>query len=462
MSTSIYITEAEDPPCGLAISLSPGGGGSAATLSFLLVAWDDPDEKDISLARFSKSLEEAQTNNPDSVWGGTTQTFISRISKSIELNDIATISWTAPRRKPHHYALYYQAAASYDLTKVGIKILPSGSMVNGNIPGYATSLALPARAAAATYYTARTHTWIAPCAIDTVNHYIDLRGNWMGYFENGTSSIYEAQTVTTRLVTAKALYFDRGGEYTRLTLSAGPTAGITYASIVVPSSGLFCPWDSGGGVGIEQIILSPTQDIEHQPRDLSVLDLNGLPVARSFTQDNLDEAMIIRAPYTSVVVKPSAQTSAISGGAIYWLHKWRRWRRPVEVRVYESDTTIVHGTDRWRGVIADVNEYQIPGAQDKDEVQVTFRAHKFRPSYYDFGGWPVIAVTAGAATCVINGPYDPRLVAGARVWIAKSTGNDGLYVISSVSTGTNQHTLTFTTNLASSTDDGFVLLEDML
>lgn len=454
MSNYTYLIEADDPPVGLAITLSPGGGGSAATLSFLLVAWDDPDEKDASLARFAMS---PIAGNSLKQWAGT-MSYVSRISKSIELNDLATITWTPPRRRPHHYALYYQAAASYDLSDLGIKILPS-TLVNGNISGATNTLTLPARAAAATYYTARACSWFVPCGIDTGNHYINVRGNWLGYFKVNTSTILEEQSATARTVTAKALYYDAGGEYTQLTVSAGPTAGIAFAKIAISSAGLFCPGSAGAATN--SVLFSPTRDIDHQARDHSAIDISGNSVTRSYLNNCPDDMLTIHADYTAVLVAPGGVTPRIEGGALYQMQKWRRWNRELALVVAENDSTIPTGADRWRGTIADTNDYQMPGAQDKDEIAITFKPTHFYPGYYDYGGWTIIAVTAGAATCEITGPLDSRLVAGARVWIVNSTGNNGLYVIASVAASANSHILTFTTLLASSTDDGYLVLEDM-
>lgn len=452
-----YLTPAADPPCGLAISLTPGGGGSAATLSFLLVAWDDPDEKDITLARF---YAQPATGNSLGGWGGGARTHYSRISKSIELNDIATITWTAPRRKPHHYALYYQAAASYDISNTGVKILPN-TLVNGEIAGTATSLTLPARAAATTYYTGRDWIWFAPCDIDTVNHYMDVRGNWMGYFDpDGGTFLLEKQTGTTRQVSAKALYYFRGGEYTRFTVAAGPTAGTDYAAISVPSTGLFCPTSIAASQC--QILFSPTLDIVHQSRESSTLDISGNVVSRSYINNSPDTMLQISIAYTDIFALPHlASPSRLDGGALYQLAKWKRWGCELDYIVNESTYATPHGTDRWRCVIEDVNDYQQPDMVDKDSIMLTLRASHFYPAYYDYGGWLITSVTAGAATCVIKGPLDKRLVAGARVWIINSTGNDGLWVISGVTAGTNSHTLTFTTNILDSTDDGYVTMADM-
>lgn len=454
MAVYTYLQQSDDPATGLACTVSPGGGGSAATLSFLLVAWDDPDEKDINLARFAINIT---SGNSGKSWADA-GAHVASISKSVELNDLVTITWTPPRRRPHHYALYYQAAASYSLANPGIKILPS-TLYQGEIPGYARTLTLPARAAAATYYTARTWTWVVPCAIDTTNHYIDIRGNWMGYFKTGTSVVYEGQTITNRQVDAKALYYDRGGEYTRLTVAAGPTVGTTYVSINVPSSGLFCPVSYSAAQ--TSVIFSPTRDMEHQSREMTAMDITGNTVQRSYMNNSPDTMIELYIDYTAVVVSPSAATPRLDGGALYQLAKWRRWGRELDLIISESDSSIPHGCDRWRVTIEDINDYQIPGVKDKDEIKLILRPNAFYPAYYDYGGWLVTDVTAGAATCVITGPYDRRLVAGAKVWIMNSTGNDGLYVISSVSIGTNSHTLTFTTALADSTDNGYLVLEDM-
>lgn len=136
MSNNIIIYRFTDAPFAIqATAAGAAGSWAAETYSFLLVAWDSADETDDEYARcVNWGAQLSSGVIYPSVYNGLVVT----------ANQTVTLTWTAPRRRPHHYAVYVQTAATYGFEDNGSKILPAAAnRVNGDIPGWATSVVLP-------------------------------------------------------------------------------------------------------------------------------------------------------------------------------------------------------------------------------------------------------------------------------------------------------------------------------
>lgn len=460
MANYVYLIEATDAPCGLTMTSTghTGAGPATTNYSFLLVAWDDPEEKDLSRARFVNHTPYF----PAPYGSGTgTLTAICKYEnlayvKAGTTNDTVTASWTPPRRAPHHYSFYRQVAGTYTLTTLGNKVKPlSTTLKNGDIPGNATSATLATSAIDFTSVGTISHTYYARVAdLDTTNHIAYLMGNHLGTIKAAGGTITEFPSTIARTTSAATLSWGQGsgggGERTKVTLTAGPTAAQTYFLI---TGGQFYALSVTPQTSV---LLDPTIWLETQARELTVPDLNGRMLKRSILNTAVDDVITIKAPYTGMNIYAPGGAPALDGGALYQLQKWRKDAQLLWL-VVVMDTDWVCGPGQWTVTIKDVNEYQLPEISDFEAVQIDLKPESYLPATYDYGYANIVAVTAGAATVGIQGPADPRMVPGARVWIAGSTGNDGLWVILSVTKAANNHVMTMTKNMLDSTADGMVI-----
>jgi len=93
------------------------GSWTANTYSFLVAAWYYDDETDTEYAGWSNGIQ-ANWNNV-----------------SVGNNEIVHINWTQAGKRPHHYSVYFQQAAAYDLTDPGTKVAEiDGSLSSADIP----------------------------------------------------------------------------------------------------------------------------------------------------------------------------------------------------------------------------------------------------------------------------------------------------------------------------------------
>lgn len=456
MSNYLSVHMLEDAPCGLICTASGGSGGSTQSVSLLLVAWDDPEEKDVTLARYINKLYSGAAfgGGPSyySIYEGLTY------RSGGASDDTISLSWTPPRRRPHHYAVYIQtAAATWDDAALGNKILPATGTVNGNIPGYATS-------ASFANITARHANLICGAEFgseDVTNHYMYPQGNLCGLIDpNPGTTILEYPGGTSRTCTAAKLMFSDYGERTRLTLNAGPNTG--QGGVILNGGVIYSLAASHAQV----VSLSLITGFDHTPRDTMTRDLNGRPIARSFLDNAHDDSITVSVPYTGISLACGDLVTSpdTTGGGLIVLNKWRKWRIPVRLYVIDSPSALdialgtepALGADMWIGYIEDVNDYQLPYISSFDEVQVRFRLTRQYSREHDFGGRDITNIDIATKTWTISGTPSTWMIAGNRMWVQGTTDNDGVYVISSVTASVNSVAIVTTTAPVSTTADGAV------
>ncbi|HYE70570.1 MAG TPA: hypothetical protein VD932_03500, partial [Aquabacterium sp.] len=247
-----------------------GSGWSGAALSLLVAAWDG-DEADLDNLRALNWYRSGYGIND--VESYATESALS--NQTPTTTNTVTLSWSGPRRQPHHYSAYRMAGAAFlsDGTGLAQKILPSGA---GEIAGNLLTASFASGAAV-------TERRLVPVLlVDGTTGAIDIPGNRTHSFLAGTSQV----TLTSvpgwadgaKTVSAVTLTHTVNGEVTRLTLT-GWGGGVT-------SSGGTCQYDLGPlclntSLWRPSLTFSLEYDLALSPRTQTGRDFNGRMVRLS-------------------------------------------------------------------------------------------------------------------------------------------------------------------------------------
>lgn len=408
----------DDAPFALKATLTATGGSwPTATYSFLLIAWDDPQEQDPEQARF--------LNN---AWGVTPATasglgpaVIDGVTTGAGDNDIVTISWTPPRRRPDHYALYVQQAATYDLTNPGTRLTPEGTTQNGYIPGWATSVALTAKTNFLETRSARIKT------INTNTSYV-VYGNHALYLYQGASvNAYDGDGgsgVTAHTLDGgfPDLAIDTGGADTITTAYEGATRST--ANWLQYELGLF-KLETGTGLSLNAgVRLSLLTDMQAETRQSQGRDYNGRNVPLAYTTDDEITKIVFQCTHGGIAqIVSGAWTESSAAAGLATLHRWRRNRIPLLFTITTSGSQ--SNLNIARGVIQDINEWGHSHVQGNQRIEITVDIDR---TYNSFQSAPlkryaISAVQTSPGRFTIDGDHRKDFPEGAKLFVRGSTGN---------------------------------------
>lgn len=447
MAGSLLLYPNFDGPYAVYATTTATGGSWAASTAyaFIIIAWDDPLEQDWNLARFL-------CNVPDPAGGvtiggafGATAT----ITTGAGNDDIVNLNWQAPRRLPHHYTVYYQAASSFSYSTLATKIQPSsGTTQNGEIPGWATS-------AVFANSTAVSETRSVAIRATSANAYYDLDGNI-------AISLYSGQTYVPRPAGGVPTFnddpnvlFAANGERTRAyeTSTAVGQSFIEYAHgpIMLQGIGHSSPW----------VQLTLVTGLETQFREKQAAAFDGRPLELSYI--NGSDIIALAAEFTHGGIgfysTGAALATSTRAEALAFLDKCRRLAIPLALEYLPTSTEVYSG-QRFYVTIEEINERGYTQIQANDRIRITFKV--WRTDNYRTAPAPLVvtAVSTGSKYFQVAGDKRYLFPAGTRIEIIRSTGNDGLYGVASTALSGGNTRITVTNPFGDSTADGYIRIWD--
>lgn len=422
MANYLDIRPAADGPACLQLTQSDtaGGGIANADHTLLLLAWDSEEETDINYARCIHGPSPFGDSPLTDCWATITTT---------GTNDTITATWTAPKRKPHHYTMYRIAGTSYTRgTSAVSKILPIASeRVEGNIPGYATS---------ATFYSITSTAEIRDVEIDSVDAVNDtytVRGNYILSAYNGAIVNQNDGGGNQTIDAVPTLTYGPNGVQTVISVSTAVNTSATRLRII--TSNIIWPAST---YSIFKVTISPTTDFALTPIDRTTPDINGRRVKRSLLNNTPFATADIAGVYGQTSISWSGNNQALSGtmaqgAGVYQLHEWAKGNIPVEV-VATSDTDVVRAYELLSGYILPANDTGLRNTHNNSDIRFTLLVDGYRDSnnhfvWYDIAG----SDNTAADSFDITGDYTSVFYAGRLFYVRDSASNtnDGLYAVSS-------------------------------
>lgn len=441
-----------DAPFGLYAQLTATGGSwPTGDHAVLLVAWDDPREEDWTCARLINA-EPFSFIGKD--FGGLNQVLSSTgFTTGAGDNDIVTLNWKAPRRRPHHYTAYLQTGSTtFNTASVALKIRPSSGATQGlEIPGYATS-AVFANA------TSRIETRVAAIHGTSINSYYEIEGNHGLHLFNGAS--YTVRPVGGLMTTNgnPAGRFVGNEERTRVSESA--TTGNQTHLEYVHGLGI---WQLADQVTeLIAITISIATGLEVTYRDKHSTAFDGQNVEIAYINNADIERVTFECTHgglSSIVTGYYAQTDAAA--SLRKLHKLRTLAIPVLLIYQEAASTEIYSPVIYSGTIERINELGYSHIQDNQRIQFDLKIDRVYTQSSQHAAYAIVTATVAGSSLVIVGDHTAEFIDGTKLEIIGSTGNDGLYAVSSSQITGSTSTQIFLYNpLLDGADDGHIRIWD--
>lgn len=398
------------------------GSGSGTARSYRIMAWDTPEEIDLQNARWADTKSESENHVYTTV----------------------TFNWTPPKRKPHHYSIYMVAAATIGGSSVVNKILPASGLVNGNIPGYATTCTI---ASPGTGITEARNIPVDAVNVGTKTY--TLRGDWTGLLYVAAGVTPDGGAPTT--VTALDLTWTEQGVCTEVTTTAAPGGAETFLTITL---GLMTT-NSASNIAV---IMYPTQSLSIEPRERLTRDMNGYDVPVSLLNVCPISGIEALVPHGSFTYTGGLAGTASAAAALYRLNQWHKNRNMISI-FCETDSDVVRfpGEFPYRGYIDFVDSLGLRGF-DTGPIRVRIRVNEFFDST-DYQGYYVITAASTANdTFTISGDYTKIFRENVKFNVVDSTSNDGFYAVESRVYSGGNTVITITGEVPSNTGDGSIHL----
>ena len=447
---TLEITPNFDAPFACSAATAGSGGSWAADASdpgysFLIVAWDDPREEDWHRARFRNRTMFG------TIGGGPYYSMVNDVQTAA--NDIVTLYWTPPRRRPHHYTVYFQSSvASFAFSTRGKKIRPSSGTTQAlEIPGWATS-------AVFANGTEVTENRIAIIRSTVTNTYYEVAGNHAISLGNGNNyNIYPAASAATWNDTPQVLF--SGNEERTRGIEGSTTAAQTHLSYVHGPIYL-----QSAVASSSTLTLSLLTDMPIVRRESIGTDFTGRAVELAYVNDCDPQTITLECTMggTSIGVVDAWATGA-RAEAFALLHKYRRFKIPLCIKYTAAGTEMYSGL-AYYGIIEDVSPVGYTNVQSDVRIRIQFKVESVEYELNDRPAYAINTATVGSGgtkTITINGDHQAEFITGTKFEIVGSTGNDGMYVCSSNSDITAGVTGVYVyPAIVDGTDDGYIRIWD--
>lgn len=438
MSQYLTIQQAFDAAAALVggTAVSPAGNWTSGTAyTLLLVAWDDPDEIDITRARC--------INGPSPVTSSRMYDSVVTVTPGAS-NLSITLSWNPPKRPPKsHYAVYQQTASSYTRGAAAQKVLPQASeRVRGNIPPWATSCTLDSKTTIAFSYD------VPVDSIDSGANTYTVRGNWLGHVVVGT--IIRYNDATNQTVTSVALTY---GEYGVQTVIGVASASGSAVYLNINASILYVPASGASIFGANiQVIDFP---LDARPR--TVQGINGLLNERTLTNNAVFDGGDIRMTYVGGDWFGGGQTGG-TANAVYQLNDYANKLTPVEIFATVNAATDVIAYRVWRGMLKPPSTTGLKEMNVGSLIDLMFECDTTIDSSNWMRWFDISANTS--STFTISGDRTADFYEGRRFYVNNSTAQNGLYATSSsaYTAATDITVITVTTPVSGTDGDGRIEL----
>lgn len=431
-------------------------GTITAKYFFLLIAWDDPREEDWNRARYQNSKIGLFSLDPLSI-----SNYISRsvdgITPGAGDNDILSFTWAAPRKKPHHYTLYYQmrepASSGFDHDEIGTKIRPSSGTTQAlEIPGYATSAIFGSPAAVSEERWAAVRTTVT----DT---YYEISGNHaISVYDGATYRIYP---VASGVISNgdPTINFAGNEERTRIpetvTNPSQRVIGYTQGPIHLQN-----------GKSYGSLTVSLVTGFDPERRELNGTSYHGRSVPLSYAGGADVTRIAFECTHGGLQANSSGPWVTTGAGsaaqALAQLHKYMDCKIPVAVR-YAPGSTEVYTGAAYIGTIEKINDLGYTSVQANQRIVVEMKITGMEYALDDYGEYKISAADAGvndAGFFTIIGDKTAEFVAGTRFEVRESTGNDSLYSVRSASLNSSNTRIYPEGGVLDATDDGFIRIWD--
>lgn len=437
MAQYLTIQQAFDAAAGLVggTTVSPAGNWTSGTAyTLLLVAWDDPDEVDITRARC--------INGPSPLTSSRMYDSVVTITPGAS-NLSLTVSWAAPKRPPKsHYSFYLQTASSYTRGQAAQKVLPQASeRVAGNIPPWATSATLDDKTTLAFFYD------IPVDSIDIGANTYTIRGNWLGHIIIGSTVRYN--DTTNQSVTSVSLTYSEYGVQTVVGVASASGSAVY---LKINASILYVPASGGQIFGTQVEVI----DFPLDPRERTVRGINGLLNERTLTNHAAFNSGNIRMSYVGATWFGGGQTGS-TGPGLYQVNDYAEKLTPIEIYA-TTDATNVIAYKVWRGILKPANTTGLATMNTDPFVDMAFECDTTIDSQNNMRWFDISANTS--TTFTVDGDRTGDFYAGRRFYVNNSTAQNGLYVTASsaYTAATNITVITVTTPVSGTDGDGRIEL----
>ena len=273
-------------------SASGGSGWSVAAYSFLLVAWYGPEGDESNV--YQAGADNYGFNAPLTAIATSTETTTLYNKTPSAADNKMTIVWTAPDgRTPHHYSIYWQLGASYNVQYVGYKC---------NLADIAPSTLSYVVTSPADNGTNKN---IYIMSKNTGANSITVYGNILA--SCGISTSMTLAGFGAAIVQSAGLVYNARGFNTQITFStAGAAAGVSVGTTMVYKYGRAAFLRPDGVAGPSWgtrsvVVLSPVSQFDAIPKDRFYRTYKNNVALKSMSQDTHIDSLVISVPCTGTV-----------------------------------------------------------------------------------------------------------------------------------------------------------------
>jgi hypothetical protein len=449
-------------PYAFNVSVSTGGSNwISGAVSFLIGAW------------YSRSEHDFNTFVPlNWAWNYAGASLADGLVTEPALYNVAAapgssfaFSWSRPSgRQPDHYSIYWMPGAAFSSLGSAVKVLPASGLVNGSIPGSATS-------ALVLNGTSRTQQLTVP-VVATHASGVHIPGNRaMSFAPASLATISGVSGIAngTYSVLNATVDWTADGPVTELTLvGVGGVTPAAQSGTCTYSCGPLCPRLTPLGGYRPQTFISLEQSLEllgEGPCDTSACGeqqplslLSGQPWRRV----GFDVA------YGGLGTgdADSAVAPGREPGGLSRLNSWAR--EGTELELVDDEGWSSSATFASPALLRYFGTLELPshpGTTHRwgDSYRFALRVHGVKRSDDERGWFAVSAVSTGAGgTFTIGGDETAQFAPGVAFYVAGSTGNDKPYCVagSAYNTAANTTTVTVTNSVPSAVADGRLEVQD--
>lgn len=360
--------------------------------------------------------------------------------------------WYVPRKvKFHHISIYLQTHATtgtYDPTLPAFKVLPAngdlyGGFLEGNIPGWATTAVI---SSPTVHYYYRE---VPVLEKDTSANTVTIPGDKRHCLYDNAPAVLKGSGPDSGNVTVASVAVDytSDGEVTVITVDedlADATTGKLYYA-----EGPIVPVPAVSTRGTCTINIQ--EDMILNPRPLAELDASGNAITIDTLNDCPIDALTLSIPVTGID----------SADSFYLLWKWMKQRIRLII-LQTNDSGSISFPHFWSGRILHVPKTGGIRKHANGPIALQFLIDTQVDYRDDFGWYSVVAADTTVDTLTFNGDLRRWLGSGDPFYVRNSTGNDGLWVVRTISysESTDITTILVKGELTNGTDDGYIEVLD--
>jgi hypothetical protein len=449
MAGSLTINRKTDGPWGLSVALTATGGSwNTDNYAILLVAWDDPLEEDFTLARMCNQPGLAAEGNS---FDTTSYTSVTTFTTGAGDNDIVTLSWTPPRRLPHHYTAYVNVGALISGTLAGdtwIKIRPSSGTTQAlEIPGWATSAVFANR-------TSVTETRHARIRLTSANAYYEIEGaHGLALYDGASYSTDAAGAATTNGVPVGR--FVDNEERTRVNESATGVSETLLTYTHGPGK-----WTNSEYTILPHTLVTLTLTTAFVPewREKNGIDFKGSNIELAYVGGADVARAVLQCTHGGLSLVSGYYSQTTGAAALAYLHKLRRLAQPVALTYKNSSNSEIYNNAVYYGTIEEINELGYVAVQDNQRIEIVFKLDSLDIQSSDHQAFAIVGADKSSLYFDVAGDKRSMFPAGTKFEVSGSTAFSAAMTASSIASDTfsvaGNQTATFTKGVVFTVSSG--------